>query len=327
MMKGIFHNKVSVIGAGNVGATAAMKIAKMDIVRDIVILDIKDGVAEGKAMDINQCAATEDFRSHVVGVTNDYSATDNSDVIVITSGMPRKPGMSREQLVGVNSGIMKDVIENCHKHSPLAIYIIVSNPMDTMCYMAYRILRGLGKKDVEKKVIGMGGLLDSSRFTYFIQEALRDIGSTASASEINAWVVGGHGDTTMIPLINEATYRGDFVTSYFSEDKINEIVDKTMRGGAIVTNLLGTSAWEGAGACIAKTVAAIITNNVMIAPSSVYCKEYDCFIGVFASIGYNGVREVYLPEDHVEFYGDCIDKFKESLAAVKKVNESCPFVD
>lgn len=313
-------NKVSIIGAGNVGATAAMCIARKDFVNNIVLLDIKEGVAEGKAMDIAQTAYSEGFNTRVKGVTNDYSATINSDVIVITSGVPRKPGMTREQLVGINSSIMNDVVTNCHKYSPKAIYVVVSNPMDTMSFMVYQILSKLGRMDASAKVFGMGGLLDSSRFAYFIQEALDKNGKSYDINDITAWVIGGHGDTTMIPMVDTATVDGQPLKNLLSDDEINDIVAKTMKGGATLTGLLGTSAWEGPGACIAFTVEALNSPYVTTMPCSVYRHDLGCYLGTLAEISEYGVSSIILAP-----YGkDLYDKIDASAEAVKKVNAELP---
>lgn len=312
--------KVSIIGAGNVGATAALDIVRMDIVNEVVLLDIKEGVAEGKAMDIEQCASADDFTTIVTGVTNDYSATANSDIIVITSGMPRKPGMTREDLVGVNSRIMYSVASECHKYSPDAIYIIVSNPMDTMTFQVQNILISLGKKDTYTKVFGMGGLLDSSRFVYFIRQALKKHGINAKAYQIIAWVIGGHTDTTMIPLINEADYNGKLITDILSKGECDVVVENTMKGGATLTNLLGTSAWEAPAACIAMTVKSIINNNETLMPCSVYDESIGCAIGTLCKVGENGILKTFMPKYDKELY----DKIEESIKAAKKINEVLP---
>ena len=325
-------SKVSIIGAGNVGATAAMKIAKLNVVKEIVLLDIKEGVAEGKAMDINQCAMSDDFTTYVTGVTNDYSATANSDVIVITSGMARKPGMTREELVGINSKIMDSVVRSCDQYSPDAAYVIVSNPVDTMTMQALKILSKLhdGKQIMESSVIGMGNLLDSARFRYFIWEAIRkkDPNPVWCMNDIvNTWVIGGHGDATMVPNVDDV----EIVTSYgarlnmkvvFTDDEIADIVDKTVHGGSILTNLLGTSAWEGAGASIAKTVYNILKGGQGAIPCSVYRRDLDCCIGTMThlgkSFGHYGVVMMDVED------GELYEKVKSSAEAIKKVNSEIP---
>jgi len=325
-------SKVSIIGAGNVGATAAMKLAAMNVIDEIVLLDIKEGFAEGKAMDIMQCAIAEKFKTDVTGVTNDYSATANSDVVVITSGVPRKPGMTREQLVGINSSIMKSVVEGCDKYSPNAVYVVVSNPMDTMTYQIIQILKYLHEGelaskdfiDYDKRVIGMGGMLDSSRFKYFIYTALKKKGVNVSMDSITANVYGGHGDTTMVPDYIYATVHVNGNTKnlndFFTEDEISEIVNNTMKGGATLTNLLGTSAWEAPGANIASLVRAIVTGDPNFgATCSVYRPEYGVCIGTFITTKKTGVKDIYSSIDSV-----LVDKFNASIAAVKKVNEALP---
>lgn len=326
-------SKVSIIGAGNVGATAAMKLAIKNVVDEIILLDIKEGVAEGKAMDIMQCATAENFNTEVIGVTNDYSATADSDVIVITSGVPRKPGMTREDLVGINSSIMKSVVQECDKNSPKAIYVVVSNPMDTMTYQVIKILEKLNEHKIaprdfipyNKRVIGMGGMLDSSRFKYFIYKALKNKGvKNINMNSINAKVYGGHGDTTMVPdYISASVYvngNTKYLNDYFTEEEINEIVNNTMKGGATLTNLLGTSAWEAPGANIAALVKAIVTGDPNFAAvCSVYNKEKDVCIGTYITTNKTGIKDIY--------YGvpsELINKFNESIAAVKKVNEALP---
>ena len=322
--------KVSIIGAGNVGATAAMKIAKGEFADEVVLLDIKEGVAEGKAMDIMQCSFADNFNTKVIGVTNDYSATADSDIIVVTSGMPRKPGMTREDLVGINSRIMNSVISECDKYSRNACYVIVSNPMDTMTMQALNILRRLHPNEImDGCVIGMGNLLDSSRFKYFIWKALETKGYEIPIKNIkNAWVIGGHGDKTMIPITEDVefdnwdveTYK---LNKYFTEEEIADIVDKTMKGGSILTNLLGTSAWEAPAACIAMTVEAILYGNKDAIPCSIYREEYGCCIGTMVSLGriYNnyGVAGVYT-EDRPEI----VEKLKITAEAIKEVNSAIP---
>src|SRR5574344_3064124 len=231
-------SKVTVVGAGNVGATCANVLAINEVANEVVLIDVKEGVAEGKAMDIMQTAQLIGFDTVVTGCTNDYSKTANSDVVVITSGIPRKPGMTREELLGINAGIVKGVAENVLKYSPNTIIVCISNPMDTMTYLALKAL-GLPKN----RVIGMGGALDSSRFKYFLSEAIG-----CNASEVEGFVIGGHGDTTMIPMARFATYKGIPVSNFLSQEKIDEVVKSTMVGGATLTNLLGTSAWYAPGA-------------------------------------------------------------------------------
>ena len=319
-------SKISIIGAGNVGATAAMKIASDCIANEVVILDIKEGVAEGKAMDIMQSLMMTGTDTIVKGVTNDYSATADSDVIVITSGVPRKPGMTREELVGINSNVMKQVLEGTTKYSPNAKYLVVSNPMDTMTQM---VLNYLGVENANR-VIGMGGILDSARFTYNIFMKLqKKYPDVFSCEEINAMVIGGHGDTTMIPMVHKATVCGKPIKDYLSDEEIAEIVDKTMRGGAILTNMLGTSAWTAPAQGITEMVAMLLlddpddenTEPIDVA-ASVYRPEYGCCIGSHVWVGINGVAKIFDDEKN----DAVLDKYLASIAAVKKVNAALPTV-
>jgi malate dehydrogenase len=236
--------KITVVGAGAVGATCADNIARKELASELVLLDIKEGFAEGKAQDMMQTAALLGFDTRISGSTNDYSKTANSDVVVITSGLPRKPGMTREELIGTNAGIVKGVCENILKHSPNAIIIVISNPMDTMTYLALQST-GLPKH----RIIGMGGTLDSARFKYQLSTTLN-----CSPADLNALVVGGHGDTTMIPLIKHATWNSIPVTKFLSEEQQQTIINDTMVGGATLTKLLGTSAWYAPGAAGAALV-------------------------------------------------------------------------
>ena len=244
-------SKVTVVGAGNVGATCANVLAVNEVVSEVVLIDIKEGFAEGKAMDIMQTAQLMGFDTVVTGVTSDYSKTADSDVIVITSGLPRKPGMTREELIGVNAGIVKSVAESALKYSPNAILVIVSNPMDPMAYLALKTL-GLPRN----RVIGMGGALDSSRFKYFLSQAIG-----CNQNEVEGLVIGGHGDTTMIPLTRLATYKGLPASWFLSEEKLKEVSKSTMVGGATLTGLLGTSAWMAPGAASSYLVESIIKNQ------------------------------------------------------------------
>ena len=232
--------KVSIIGAGNVGASCAEYIAISKIANEVVLLDIKEGLSEGKALDLTQTASTLGFDTVIKGVTNDYKSTKDSDVVVVTSGIPRKPGMTREDLIDINAGIVNTVTESILKFSPKAIIVVVSNPMDTMTYLALKSNR-LDKK----KVIGMGGALDSSRFKTYLSKALNK-----PQSDIHAMVIGGHGDTTMIPLTRLASYNGIPISTLLSNEKQDEIVSSTMIGGATLTKLLGTSAWYAPGASV-----------------------------------------------------------------------------
>ena len=278
--------KLTVIGAGNVGASCAEYISQNEIASKVVILDIKDGFAEGKALDLNQTATTLGFNTSIKGVTNDYSETSGSDVVVITSGVPRKPGMTREELIGINAGIVQKVSENILKYSPEAIIVVVSNPMDTMTYLALKAT-GLPKN----RIIGMGGALDSSRFKTYLSLALNK-----PANDIQGMVIGGHGDTTMIPLHRLATYNGIPVSQFLEEKVIKKVVADTMVGGATLTKLLGTSAWYAPGASVAYLVDSILNDYKKIIPCSVFLDgEYnlrDICIGVPCVIGANGVESI-----------------------------------
>ena len=278
--------KVTIVGAGNVGASCADVISYRGIASEVVLLDIKEGFAEGKAMDIMQCATTTGFNSQVSGVTNDYSKTANSDVVVITSGIPRKPGMTREELIGINAGIVKSVAENILKFSPNTIIVVVSNPMDTMTYLTLKAT-GLPKN----RIIGMGGALDSSRFKYYLSKALNK-----PANDVQGMVIGGHGDTTMIPLTRLASYNGAPVANYLSQAELDKVAADTMVGGATLTGLLGTSAWYAPGASVAYLVDSILNNqNKMIACSVLLEGEYgqtDICLGVPCIIGKNGIEEI-----------------------------------
>ena len=278
--------KVTIVGAGNVGASCADVISYRGIASEVVLLDIKEGFAEGKAMDIMQCATTTGFNTQVSGVTNDYSKTANSDVVVITSGIPRKPGMTRAELIGINAGIVKSVAENILKFSPNTIIVVVSNPMDTMTYLTLKAT-GLPKN----RIIGMGGALDSSRFKYYLSKALNK-----PANDVQGMVIGGHGDTTMIPLTRLASYNGAPVSNYLSQDELDKVAADTMVGGATLTGLLGTSAWYAPGASVAYLVDSILNNqNKMIACSVLLEGEYgqsDICLGVPCIIGKNGVQEI-----------------------------------
>ncbi len=278
--------KLTVIGAGNVGASCAEYISQNEIASKVVILDIKDGFAEGKALDLYQTATTLGFNTSIKGVTNDYSETSGSDVVVITSGVPRKPGMTREELIGINAGIVQKVSENILKYSPEAIIVVVSNPMDTMTYLALKAT-GLPKN----RIIGMGGALDSSRFKTYLSLALNK-----PANDIQGMVIGGHGDTTMIPLHRLATYNGIPVSQFLEEKVIQKVVADTMVGGATLTKLLGTSAWYAPGASVAYLVDSILNDYKKIIPCSVFLDgEYnlrDICIGVPCVIGANGVESI-----------------------------------
>jgi malate dehydrogenase len=278
--------KVTIVGAGNVGATCADVMAYRGIASEVVLLDIREGFAEGKAMDISQCTANTGFNTRVSGVTNDYSKTADSDVVVITSGIPRKPGMTREELIGINAGIVKGVAESLLQHSPNAIMVVVSNPMDTMTYLALKST-GLPKN----RIIGMGGALDSSRFKYYLSKAL-----DKPINDVSAMVIGGHGDTTMIPLTRLASYNGIPVSEFLSQEQLDKVAADTMVGGATLTGLLGTSAWYAPGASVAYLVDSILNDQKkMIACSVMLEGEYglnDICIGVPCIIGKNGIEEI-----------------------------------
>ena len=278
--------KVTIVGAGNVGATCADVISYRGIASEVVLLDIKEGFAEGKAMDIMQCATTTGFNTVVSGSTNDYSKTAKSDVVVITSGIPRKPGMTREELIGINAGIVKSVAENILQHSPDAIIVVVSNPMDTMTYLTLKAT-GLPKN----RVIGMGGALDSSRFKYYLSHALQK-----PSNDVQGMVIGGHGDTTMIPLTRLASYNGSPVSNFLSQEEMDKVAASTMVGGATLTGLLGTSAWYAPGASVAFLVDSILNDQKRMIPCSVMLDgEYgqsDICIGVPCIIGRNGIEEI-----------------------------------
>ncbi len=303
-------SKVTVVGAGNVGATTANVLVTSQVANEVVLIDIKEGVSEGKAMDIMQTANILGLQTRLTGVTNDYSMTANSDVVVITSGVPRKPGMTREELIGVNAKIVKMVTENVLAHSPNAIIICVANPMDTMTYLIHKI-SGLPKN----RIIGMGGALDSARFKYFLSIALG-----ANATEVEGIVIGGHGDKTMIPLTRYAAYRGIPASSLIPAEQLEKVAADTMVGGATLTKLLGTSAWYAPGAASAQMVAAVLGDQKrLISCSALLEGEYgesDLCIGVPCIIGRNGIEKI------VEFDLNDQEKalFKASAEAVHATN-------
>ncbi|MCW3092427.1 MAG: malate dehydrogenase [Ferruginibacter sp.] len=278
--------KITVVGAGAVGATCADNIARKELCDELVLLDIKEGIAEGKAIDMMQTAALLGFDTKIIGSTNDYTKTAGTDVAVITSGIPRKPGMTREELIGINAGIVKAVTKNILQYSPDAIIIIISNPMDTMTYLALQS-SGLPKN----RIIGMGGILDSSRFKYYLSTA---IGCTSS--DLQGVVVGGHGDTTMIPLTRLATYQGSPVSNYLDAEALKKVAADTMVGGATLTGLLGTSAWYAPGAAGAALVESIVRDEKKLFTCCVSLDgEYgqkDICIGVPVIIGRNGVEKI-----------------------------------
>lgn len=303
--------KVTVVGAGAVGATCADNIARKELAQELVLLDIKEGFAEGKAQDMMQTAALLGFDTQISGSTNDYSKTAGSDVVVITSGLPRKPGMTREELIGTNARIVESVAKNILQHSPDAIIVVISNPMDTMTYLALKST-GLPKN----RVIGMGGALDSARFKYQLSQRLN-----CSPSDLNAVVIGGHGDTTMIPLIRHATWNSAPVTDFLSEDEQQAVVADTMVGGATLTKLIGTSAWYAPGAAGAAVVEAIVRDEKKLITSCVLLEgEYgqsDICLGVPVIIGRNGVEKILdfkLNQEEQE-------AFNKSADAVRNMNQ------
>ena len=302
--------KVTIVGAGNVGSTCADVIASQSIASEVVLLDIKEGFAEGKALDMMQTATTLGFGTKIVGTTGDYSITANSDVVVITSGIPRKPGMTREELIGINAGIVKDVSQNVLKFSSDAIIVVVSNPMDTMTYLALNST-GLPKN----RVIGMGGALDSSRFKTYLSLAL-----DRPANDIHGMVIGGHGDTTMIPLTRLASYNGIPLSDLMSDEKLQKVAQDTMVGGATLTKLLGTSAWYAPGASVAYLVNSILNDQKRIIPCSVLLDgEYnqdDICIGVPCIIGKNGCEKII----NLDLNDQEMMKFSESAEAVRRMN-------
>jgi len=302
--------KVTIVGAGAVGASCAEYIAIKDFADEIVLIDIKEGFAEGKAMDLMQTSSLNGFDSTITGTTGDYSKTAGSDVAVITSGIPRKPGMTREELIGTNAGIVKTVAENLIKHSPDVILIVVANPMDTMTYLSAKAL-GLPKN----RVIGMGGALDSARFKYRLAEAM-----DCPTSEISAMVIGGHSDTGMVPLIGKATRNSVPVSEFLSEEKMQEVVEATKVGGATLTKLLGTSAWYAPGAAVSEMVKAIALDSKKMFPCSCLLDgEYglkDLCIGVPAVIGKNGIEEIL----EIKLTDAEKAKLAESAAGVSKTN-------
>ena len=303
--------KITVVGAGAVGATCADNIARAQLCDELVLLDIKEGIAEGKAMDMMQTATLFGYDTKITGSTNDYSKTAGTSVAVITSGIPRKPGMTREELIGINAGIVKTVTQSILQHSPDAIIIVISNPMDTMTYLALKS-SGLPKN----RIIGMGGILDSSRFKYYLSTAMG-----CTATDLQAVVVGGHGDTTMIPLSRLATYHGTPVADHLNEDTLKKVVADTMVGGATLTGLLGTSAWYAPGAAGAALVEAIVRDEKKLFPCCVYLDgEYgqkDICIGVPVIIGKNGWEKIV----DYKLTADEQAAFDKSAAAVRSMNE------
>jgi malate dehydrogenase len=304
--------KVTIVGAGNVGASCAEYIAIKSIASEVVLLDIKEGFAEGKALDLMQTSTTLGFNSRITGVTKDYSATKDSDVVVITSGVPRKPGMTREELIGINAGIVQSVASSILEHSPNTVIVVVSNPMDTMTYLTHKAT-GLPKN----RVIGMGGALDSSRFKTYLSLAL-----DKPANDIQGMVIGGHGDTTMIPLTRLASYNGTPVSQYLTDEDLKQVAANTMVGGATLTKLLGTSAWYAPGASVAYLVDSIVNDQKRMIPCSVLLdgeyQQEDLCIGVPCIIGKNGLESIV----DVQLNDAEQEKFNLSAASVKTMNEA-----
>tara|TARA_B100000809_G_scaffold264731_1_gene321385 strand:- start:9108 stop:10034 length:927 start_codon:yes stop_codon:yes gene_type:complete len=302
--------KITVVGAGAVGASCAEYIAIKDFVSEVVLLDIKEGFAEGKAMDLMQTASLNNFDTKIIGSTNDYSKTANSDICVITSGIPRKPGMSREELIGINAGIVKTVSSNLLEHSPDTILIVVSNPMDSMTYLVHKTT-ALPKN----RIIGMGGVLDSARFKYRLAEAL-----DAPTKEVDGMVIGGHSDKGMVPLISKATRNGEKVSGLLSAERLEQVKQDTKVGGATLTGLLGTSAWYAPGAAVSALAQAIICDQKKIFPCSSFLNgEFglnDICIGVPVILGKNGIEEIV----EIELDPSDLDHLKESAEGVRKTN-------
>ncbi len=302
--------KVTVVGAGAVGASCAEYIAMKDFASEVVIVDIKEGFAEGKAMDLMQTASLNGFDTKITGVTGDYSATAGSQVAVITSGIPRKPGMTREELIGTNANIVKSVTEQLVKHSPEVIIIVVSNPMDTMTYLVHKA-SGLPKN----RIIGMGGALDSARFKYRLAEALE-----CPISDVDGMVIAAHSDTGMLPLLSKATRNGVPVSQFLSEERLAQVAEDTKVGGATLTKLLGTSAWYAPGAAVSAIVQAIACDQKKMIPSSLLLEgEYglsDICFGVPALIGKNGVEKIV----EIELTEEEKAKFLGAATAVREVN-------
>lgn len=302
--------KVTIVGAGAVGASCAEYIAIKNFASEVVLLDIKEGVAEGKAMDLMQCASLNGFDTRITGSTNDYSKTAGSDIVVITSGIPRKPGMTREELIGINAGIVKTVSANLLEHSPDAIVIVVSNPMDTMTYLVHKTT-GLPRN----RIIGMGGALDSARFKFRLAEALE-----APISDVDGMVIGGHSDKGMVPLTRHATRNSIKVSEFLSEERLNQVAEDTKVGGATLTKLLGTSAWYAPGAAVSGLVQAIACDQKKLFPCSALLEgEYglhDLCIGVPVKLGRNGIEEIVA----IELNDAEKAKMKESADGVSKTN-------
>jgi|TARA_B110000240_G_scaffold64231_1_gene73199 malate dehydrogenase len=302
--------KITVVGAGAVGASCAEYIAIKDFASEVVLLDIKEGFAEGKAMDLMQTASLNNFDTKITGTTNDYSKTANSSICVVTSGIPRKPGMTREELIGINAGIVKTVTSNLIKHSPNTILIIVSNPMDSMTYLVHKTT-SLPKN----RIIGMGGALDSARFKYRLAEAL-----DSPISDVDGMVIGGHSDVGMVPLISNATRNSIKVSEFLSSERLSKVKEDTKVGGATLTKLLGTSAWYAPGAAVSGIVQAIACDQKKMFPCSVLLEgEYgltDLSIGVPVILGKNGIEEIV----KIELSEADMQHLHQSAEGVKKTN-------
>jgi malate dehydrogenase len=303
--------KITVVGAGAVGASCAEYIALKDFASEVVLLDIKEGFAEGKAMDLMQTASLNNFDTKITGTTNDYSKTANSSICVITSGIPRKPGMTREELIGINAGIVKTVTSSLLKFSPNTILIIVSNPMDSMTYLVHKTT-GIAKN----KIIGMGGALDSARFKYRLAEAL-----DAPISDVDGMVIGGHSDVGMVPLTSEATRNSIKVSEFISEERLEQVKQDTKVGGATLTKLLGTSAWYAPGAAVSSLVQAIACDQKKMFPCSALLEgEYnlkDLSIGVPVILGKNGIEKIV----SLDLNETDMHHLQESAKGVKKTND------
>ncbi len=303
--------KVTVVGAGAVGASCAEYIAIKDFASEVILLDIKEGFAEGKAMDLMQTASLNGFDTKITGVTNDYSKTADSDICVITSGIPRKPGMTREELIDINAGIVKTVASSLIENSPNTIIIVVSNPMDTMTYLVHK-----STKIPKSRIIGMGGALDSARFKYRLAEAMK-----APISDVDGMVIGGHSDTGMIPLTRLATRNSILASEFLSKDRLNQVMEDTKVGGATLTKLLGTSAWYAPGAAVSALVQAIACDQKKLFPCSVMLDgEYgmkDICLGVPVILGRNGIEKIV----EIELNDSEKANMNESADAVRTVND------
>ena len=308
--------KITVVGAGNVGATCADVLASREVANEVVVVDIKEGIAEGKALDIWQKAPINVYDTKTVGVTNDYAATAGSEVVIITSGLPRKPGMSRDDLIETNAGIVKSVTENAVKHSPDAIVIIVSNPLDVMTYQAH-ITSGLPRD----KVFGMAGILDTARYRAFLADELN-----ISPKEIQAILMGGHGDT-MVPLPRYTTVAGIPVTELIEKDKLDAIIQRTKVGGGELVKLMGTSAWYAPGAAAAQMAEAIVKDQRRVFPVCIKLEgEYgidDCYLGAPVVLGKNGIEKVIeldLNDDEKEMLQTSRTHVREVMGVLDNIN-------